>query len=97
MIEVRQTEIFDKWLDGLRDGKARTAIALRLVRLEFGNLGDCKPVGEGVLELRIHQGPGYRIYLAQRGSQLIVVLAGGDKSSQAKDIVKAKKIARELE
>ena len=96
MIEVRQTEIFSKWLVGLRDIRARARIQARIDRLETGNVGDTKPVGEGVSEVRIDYGPGYRIYFVQRGSELFILLAGGDKSSQSKDIRKALSLAAEL-
>lgn len=97
MIEVRQTEEFREWLEKLRDRKAAAKIAARLARLELGNFGDAEPVGEGVSELRIHYGPGYRAYLVQRGEVLVIVLCGGDKSSQDRDIKRAKEMARELE
>lgn len=91
-----QTEIYSKWFGALRDARARARINMRLRRVELGVLGDCKPVGEGVSELRIDHGPGYRVYFIQRGYEVIVLLAGGDKSSQAKDIRTALKLAREL-
>lgn len=97
MIEVRQTETFRAWLETLRDRRAAAKIAARLARLELGNFGDAEPVGEGVSELRIHYGPGYRAYLVQRGEVLVVMLCGGDKSSQDRDIRRAKAMARELE
>jgi putative addiction module killer protein len=97
MIEVRQTETFRVWLEGLRDRRAAAKIAARLARLELGNFGDVEPVGEGVSELRIHHGPGYRAYLSQRGRVLVVMLCGGDKSSQDRDVKRAKEMARELE
>jgi putative addiction module killer protein len=97
MIEVRQTEAFRIWLEGLRDRRAAAKIAARLARLELGNFGDVEPVGEGVSELRIHYGPGYRAYLSQRGKVLVVMLCGGDKSSQDRDVKRAKEMARELE
>lgn len=97
MVEVRQTEPFREWLETLRDRRAAAKIAVRLARLELGNFGDAEPVGEGVTELRIHYGSGYRIYVVQRGEVLVVVLCGGDKSSQARDIKRAKAMARELE
>jgi putative addiction module killer protein len=97
MIEVRQTDAFREWLEKLRDRKAAAKIAARLVRLELGNFGDVEPVGGGVSELRIHYGPGYRAYLVRRGEILVVVLCGGDKSSQGRDIKRAKEMARELE
>ncbi|MFN3635166.1 MAG: type II toxin-antitoxin system RelE/ParE family toxin [Rhizobium rhizophilum] len=97
MVEVRQTVAFREWLEKLRDRRAAAKIAARLARLELGNFGDVEPVGEGVSELRIHYGPGYRAYLVQRGEVLVIVLCGGDKSSQGRDIKRAKEMARELE
>jgi len=97
MIEIRQTEEFSKWFEKLKDKTARAKIAVRIRRISLGNIGDVKPVGEGISELRLNYGPGYRVYFAQRGSQLIVLLAGGDKTTQSADIKKAKKIAREIE
>jgi putative addiction module killer protein len=97
MIEVRQTEAFRAWLETLRDRRAAAKIAARLARLELGNFGDAEAVGEGVSELRIHYGPGYRAYFVQRGDVLVVMLCGGDKSSQVRDISRAKAMARELE
>jgi putative addiction module killer protein len=96
MIEVRQTELFVKWLLGLRDLRARARIQARVDRLESGNAGDIKPVGEGVSEMKIDYGPGYRVYFVQRGSKLVILLAGGDKNSQSKDIRKAVALAREV-
>ena len=93
---VRQTEDFSKWMAGLRNHQARARIAARIDRLAFGHMGDVKPVGDGVSELRIHLGPGYRIYFIQKGRAIIVLLCGGDKDTQAKDI-KAKKLAAHLE
>ncbi len=97
MIEIRQTEVFTKWLFGLRDREARRAITARVQRLALGNPGDVKPVDHGFSELRIRCGPGYRVYYIQRGNLLIVLLCGGDKSSQSADIEKAQAIASELE
>lgn len=97
MIEVRQTEVFRDWLEKLRDRRAAAKIAARLAQLELGNFGDAEPVGEGVSELRIHYGPGYRAYLVQRGEVLVILLCGGDKSSQDRDIKRAREMARELE
>lgn len=97
MIEVLETDEFKAWLAGLRDRQAKFAIGVRLARLMRGSLGDLRPVGDGVSELRFHIGPGYRIYLVRRGNVLIVLLHGGDKSSQARDIEKVKAIARSLE
>jgi len=95
VIEIRETETFSSWLTALRDDRARAKIAVRIRRLAFGNPGDVKPVGEGISELRIHQDAGYRVYFVQRGEQLIVLLCGGDKSTQEKDIAAAKKLAKE--
>ncbi len=96
MIEIRQTELFAKWLSELRDLRAGVRIQARIDRLEMGNAGDTKPVGEGVSEMRIDYGPGYRVYFVRRGDKLIILLAGGDKSSQSKDIRKALKLAADL-
>jgi len=97
MIEVRQTSVFSKWMAGLRDDRARARIAARIDRLALGNRGDVAPVGGGLSELRIHHGPGYRVYFVQRGKVLIVLLCGGDKSTQARDIKAAKALAAQLE
>lgn len=97
MIEIRQTEPFRKWLTGLRRARARARILKRLDRARDGNLGDVAPVGEGVSEMRIFYGPGYRVYFVQRRSELIVLLCGGDKSTQEADIARAKALAREIE
>jgi len=96
MKTLHTTDAFDAWFTGLRDKLGKARIEARLRRAEQGNLGDVKPVGEGVSELRIDCGPGYRIYLAQRGIEIIVLLAGGDKSTQAKDIKTALALARQL-
>jgi putative addiction module killer protein len=96
MIEVRETGAFSEWLSGLRDARAKAEVARRVRRLALGNPGDVKPVGEGVSELRIHYGPGYRVYYVQRGVLLIILLCGGDKSGQAKDIPLALKMAKEV-
>jgi putative addiction module killer protein len=95
MIEIRETETFSAWLRALRDDRAKAKIAVRVRRLAFGNPGDVKPVGEGVSELRVHHGAGYRVYFVQRGTVLIVLLCGGDKATQDKDIATAKTLARE--
>jgi len=94
-VRVRQTATFRDWLIGLRDLRARTQILRRIDRAEAGNLGDVEPVGEGVSEMRIHQGPGYRVYFVQRGQTLILLLCGGDKSSQPTDIGRAIQMARD--
>jgi len=96
MIEIRQTAVYARWFDGLRDRQARAQIDLRIRRLSLGNPGDAKPVGEGVSELRVDYGPGYRVYFTQRGETLAVLLAGGDKRTQARDIKKALDLARNL-
>ena len=96
MIEVRQTETYSRWFDGLRDRQARGRIDVRIRRLSLGNPGDVRPVGEGVSELRIDYGPGYRVYFVQRGQTLVILLAGGDKQTQERDIRKALELAREL-
>lgn len=97
MIEVRQTTRFATWLAGLRDDRARARILKRLDRAGQGNLGDIAPVGGGVSEMRIFHGPGYRVYFVQRGRELIVLLCGGDKSTQGADIEEAKAMAKEME
>lgn len=97
MIEVRQTEHFRKWLVGLRDERARARILKRLDRAQAGNLGDAAPIGEGVSEMRIFHGPGYRVYFVQRGEELIVLLCGGDKSTQDANIAEAKALAKEID
>lgn len=96
MIEIRQTDVYARWFDGLRDRQARARIDLRIRRLSLGNPGDAKPVGEGLSELRVDYGPGYRVYFAQRGETLVILLAGGDKRTQARDIKKALDLARNL-
>ena len=96
MIEIRRTDEYESWFESLRDREARFRIIARIRRLSLGNLGDVKPVGEGLSELRITYGPGYRVYIKQRGKTLIVLLAGGDKSSQKRDIERAKQLARDL-
>lgn len=96
MIEVRQTDEYSDWFARLRDRNAKVRIDIRVRRLSLGNPGDVKPVGEGVSELRIDYGPGYRVYFAQQGGTLIVLLAGGDKSTQERAINIARKLAREL-
>lgn len=93
MVEIRQTSVFAKWLRELRDMQARARIQMRLDRIERGLFGDVKPVGDGVSELRIDHGPGYRVYFVQRGQVLVVLLCGGDKASQTRDISAAKAMA----
>jgi len=96
MIEIRKTELFANWLDNLLDIQAKARVLVRIERLASGNAGDVKPVGEGVSEMRINYGPGYRVYFIQRGSELIILLAGGDKSSQPRDIRSAIRLAQNL-
>ena len=95
ILEVKQTETFRKWRTRLKDERARALIASRLDRLAYGLMGDVEPVGQGVSELRIHYGPGYRVYFQKRGETLVILLCGGDKSTQAKDIKVAKNLANE--
>lgn len=96
MVEIRQTEVFAGWLHGLRDRRARARVQVRIDRLQLGLAEDVKAVGEGVSELRIDYGPGYRVYFTQRGLELIILLAGGDKRTQDRDIKKAIQLARDL-
>jgi putative addiction module killer protein len=96
MIEIRKTDLFVHWLDELSDIQARARVQVRIERLADGNPGDVEPVGEGVSELRINYGPGYRVYFKQSGRELIILLAGGDKRTQAKDIKTALRLARDL-
>ena len=96
MIEVRQTEVYARWFRWVRDRQARVRIDSRIRRLSLGNPGDVRPVGEGVSEIRIDYGPGYRVYFVQRGQALVVLLAGGDKDSQDRDIRRALDLAKEI-
>ncbi len=97
MIEVRKTAIFEKWFESLKDRRAKARIQVRIDRLEQGHFGDVASVGDGVNELRIFHGPGYRIYFVQIGAVVVILLSSGDKSSQQTDIAKAKEIAKQLE
>jgi putative addiction module killer protein len=97
MIEVRRTDEFSEWLRALRDARARAKILVRIDRLASGNPGDVAPVGEGVSELRINYGPGYRVYYVQRGKRYILLLAGGDKATQKSDVAEAKRLSAEYE
>ena len=96
MIEVRKTEVYARWLDSLRDARARARVLVRVERLAAGNPGDIRPVGEGVSELRIDYGPGYRVYFRKQGRMIVVLLAGGDKRTQSQDIETALRLARNL-
>lgn len=96
-VELQQTATYAEWYRTLRDRRAKNRIVARLERLELGHFGDDKAVGDGVMELRLPIGPGYRIYLARRGDRIILLLCGGDKSSQQRDIARAKQLASELE
>ncbi len=96
MIEIRQTDAYSEWFEGLHDRQAKARINIRIRRLSLGNCGDVKPVGEGISEMRIDYGPGYRVYFARRGEHMVVLLAGGDKRTQAGDIRRALELAREL-
>lgn len=98
MIEVVQTDEFAKWLKRLKDAAARARILVRIQRLSLTeNFGDAKPIGDGMFEMRIDYGPGYRLYYALRGNELVLLLIGGDKSSQQRDITRAKKLNQEYE
>ena len=96
MFQLRKTQIFAEWIDGLRDTQGRARILARIERLAAGLLGDVKPIGEGVSELRIDCCPGYRVYFKKQGREIIILLAGGDKSTQSRDIKTALKLARYL-
>ncbi len=96
MIEVRETAAYADWFASLRDLRARSRVLVRIRRLSLGNPGDVRPVGEGVSELRVDHGPGYRVYFVRRGEQLIILLGGGDKASQRRDIAAALDLAREI-
>lgn len=94
MLVLRQTEAFRVWEQSLRDPLAQAAVASRLARLALGHMGDCKALGGGLAELRIHTGPGYRIYFTRRGSELILLLSGGNKADQSRDLERARDLAR---
>jgi len=97
MFTIKRTPSFDTWFASIKDGTARLCLVARLRKAQLGNLGDVKPVGDGVFEMREHFGPGWRMYFVQRGTMLIVMLGGGDKSAQAADIAKAVRIAATIE
>ena len=96
MIQIKSTTIFKQWLDNLKDLRARAKIQTRIKRLQMGNFGDVKPVGEGVSELRITEGKGYRVYLKNQNGVIVILLCAGDKASQENNIKKAKALAKEL-
>lgn len=96
MYTVLRSSEFDKWLKNLKDVKAKARVVARIRATEMGNFGDVKHIGEGVREMRIHYGPGYRVYFAQKGNSLILLLVGGDKSSQNRDIAKAKELLQQF-
>ena len=96
MSTIFTTPVVDRWFERLRDRRAAARIQARIDRAESGNLGDCKPVGEGVSEMRIDYGPGYRLYFVQRGGEVIILLVGGGKSTQARDIEMARELAKQL-
>jgi len=97
MYLIKQTEIFSKWLYKLKDIQGKVSILRRVDRMKKGNFGDCKPLGDGVSELRLTTGPGYRVYYTQKDDEIIILLVGGDKSSQSKDIQKAKELLKEFD
>lgn len=97
MKTIKQTKLYMKWYERLKDRKAKVRIAVRIRRMQFGYLGDAKSVGEGVSELRFAFGPGYRVYFTERNGEIIILLAGGDKSTQRRDIEKAKQLAQDME
>jgi putative addiction module killer protein len=97
MYEIRKTDAFVEWFDNLKDRRAKARIQMRIDRMQLGNFGDVSAVGEGVSEMRIFYGPGYRVYFVQRGNVVVVLLNGGDKKSRPKDIAQAKEMARQLE
>ncbi len=94
MYKVEKTNYFNKWLNGIKDFRAKIKIVKLIDKMEDGNFGDVKPVGEGISESRIHYGPGYRVYFIQKGNKIIILLCGGDKSTQQKDIEKAKELKK---
>jgi len=96
MITIEETSAFSRWLGALRDPIAKAKIASRIRRLAFGNPGDVAPIGDGLSEMRIHYGPGYRVYFMQKGADFVLLLGGGDKSTQDKDIHRARKLAKDL-
>jgi len=96
MFEIRKTDVYAKWLDGLRDARARARVLVRVERLAAGNPGDVRPVGEGVSELRVDYGPGYRVYFKKQARTIVILLAGGDKRTQSDGVKTALRLARNL-
>ncbi|HGJ5876924.1 MAG TPA: type II toxin-antitoxin system RelE/ParE family toxin [Arsenophonus sp.] len=96
-IDIKTTNIFDEWINNLKDLRAKTKIQIRIKRLQFGNFSDVKPIGEGLSELRINEGKGYRVYLKNQNNVIVILLCGWDKNTQQKDIQKAKLIAKAIE
>ena len=96
MITIKQTDEFARWLSGLRDNRAKQKIVTRLQRLKFGHFGDVEPIGGGLSELRIHEGQGYRVYFRQNGQEIILLLCGGNKKTQQRDISRAQEIMKEI-
>ena len=97
MFDVQQTKTFEAWIDGLKDRRAVARIEMRLRRLSLGLLGDAKSLGDGVSEMRIDYGPGYRLYFTRRGERIVILLCGGDKKRQSDDIARAKQLAKEAD
>ena len=97
MFEVRQTAVFEAWIDGLKDVRAVARIEVRLRRLSLGHLGDAKSLGDSVSEMRIDYGPGYRLYFTRRGERIVILLCGGDKKRQSDDIARVKQLAKETD
>ena len=97
MIEIRETNVYHEWFEALKDKRAKARIDVRIRRVSLGNFGDVKPVGKGVSELKIDYGPGYRVYFTQLGNILVILLCGGDKSTQAKDVQQAHELAHALD
>jgi len=97
VIKIKQTEAYEEWFDSLSDSRAKARIDVRIRRLSLGNPGETRPVGEGVMELKIDYGPGYRVYYVSKGKTFVILLAGGDKKTQNKDIARAKILAKEIQ
>ncbi|MEI6152818.1 MAG: type II toxin-antitoxin system RelE/ParE family toxin [Deltaproteobacteria bacterium] len=97
MVKIKQTEAYEEWFNSLSDGRAKARIDVRIRRMSLGNPGETRPVGEGVMELKIDYGPGYRVYYLSKGKTVVILLAGGDKKTQNKDIARAKMLAKEIQ